>query len=452
MVVKELRQGLRTRMFGGVMLALHALLVLITLMTGASTSGDEGRGLMDGLITFVLCAIFPLCGFSALAGEIQANTMDMLVLTRLSTWRIVFGKWAAIVVQSLLVTVSVVPYLVARYVFGGSELMADLVTLFHQWLMSIVLTAGVVALSTQKHFWLRALTLGVPLLIITFGSFARLIVGVMGGSGLMMSVEQGWHDYLSVILFTIWLVFALLSFGASRIAPASSLLPVTKRLVHLAALFILSGLAWWKSPDSVGSTMMTVLVVAILDALMDDVNNVASLYVPFYRRGWLGRCASWFLAPGWMHGFLYSLLLGAISAAALVWLRGWKDAAFLWLVCGALWQAAFFAHILAIQRSRDYFGAIAAGVCMELLFVFLISLIVGVSKYKSELEWLYCLTPGTTLGQAANMSIGNRTHFELGALISVVWPLLLAIPAGLAFLRTRMARLQARQLVLSPHE
>lgn len=451
MVVKELRQGLRTRLFGGVMLALHALLVLITLMTASSTGG-QARGLMDGLVSFTLCLIFPLCGFSALAGEMQANTMDMLVLTRLSTWRIVFGKWAAIIVQSLLVTISVVPYLVARYVFGGSELGADLVSLFQQWMISIVLTAAVVALSTQKHFWLRALILGLPLVITVFGSFAQIIIGIMGRATFSSGVQPQFLGYVSAVAVTAWLVFALLSFGASRIAPASSMLPVRKRLVNLAALIVLSGLAWWVDPVGLVGVMMMVLVVASLDAMTDDVNNIPSLYLPFYQRGFVGRLVSWFLAPGWMHGFLYSLLLFGVCSGLLLWLRGGGDAARLWLLGGCLWQMALFGHILAIQRRGEYLGAFFAGLCIQLLLTFLTVLVVNVSKFKTDLEWVACVMPWNAFGAPSKPFVGQWSYFQVGVMLSTLWPIFLTLPALLAFLRTRTARRQARQFALSSHE
>ena len=97
MVVKELRQGLRMRSFGGIFVTLHILLVLITLMGGASSNHDSINWLFDGLVTAILCLVFPLRGFAALAQEMNSGTLDMLVLTRLSAWRIVLGKWASTV-------------------------------------------------------------------------------------------------------------------------------------------------------------------------------------------------------------------------------------------------------------------------------------------------------------------------------------------------------------------
>jgi len=430
------------------MLVLHTLLVLITLITAASNDGAEARALMDGIVTLVLCGLYPLCGFSALAGEIKANTMDMLVLTRLSAWRIVMGKWAAVVFQSLLVTVSVVPYLVARYVFGGSELFTDLHSLFSQWLLSAVLTAGVVALSTQKQFWLRALILCLPLILAGIGSIARITVGMMGGTSFSLVRNQGFWAFAGGLLGMAWLIFALLSFGASRIAPAASLLPVTKRLVNLAALLVLPAIQWLAVPNSsLHGVILCVLVVASVDALTEDVRSLPSIYLPFYRRSWWGRTASWFLAPGWMHGFLYSLLLFFISITALWLIQGWEAAAQVWLIGCCLWLSALFAQVLAIQRRGEYLSAMFAGVCLMALFSTVNFLLTKVSAYKTDLEWLACFWPVNAFWVSQTKWIGGWSLFQISLVVNAVWPAALVMPALLAFLRTRHAREEARHLL-----
>ena len=248
MVVKELRQGLRARLFGGVMLVLHLLLILFTLMSGGAGNAAEVSGWFDGIITLVLCVILPLRGFSAVADELKARTLDMLVLTQLSAGRIVFGKWASIASQSLLIALSVLPYVVARYVFGGLDLFGEVTALFYKWLGGAVLAAVIIALSTQRQFWLRALIIGLPLLMggcgmASFFMLSRMSAGSgaavttfsvlgMGGGGGSVSVPV-------MLGLAVWVIFFCLGLAATRIAPEASLLAVVKRSVHLAVLLIL---------------------------------------------------------------------------------------------------------------------------------------------------------------------------------------------------------------------
>ena len=446
MVVKELRQGLRTRLFGGVMLVLHALLVLITLMGGASADGSSVRGLMDGLITLVLCVIFPLCGFSALAGEIKSNTMDMLVLTRLSAGRIVLGKWAAIVVLSLLVTISLAPYLVARYVYGGSDLLTDLVGLGHQWVVSAVLTAAVVALSTQKQFWIRTLFIALPFLFVLLTSWSWSILFTFKRG---LAASSPWLQYLFLLAVSGWLIFALLSFGASRIAPAASMLPVTKRTVNFAALLLLAALEWYSSGGvSVSKACFLLVIVASLDAMTDDRRNLPSIYLPFYKRGWWGRLASHFLAPGWMHGFIYSLLLTGTAMALVGWAEDRDAVTRLWLVGCCLWASVLSGQILAVARTGDYLSATLAGLCILAFLSMMTSLLVGYT-HKFDLAWLQYFLPPNTLWRVSQTTPVKSALHDLGVsgLFNAIWPLLLSPFALLAFWRTRTARRSARLLV-----
>lgn len=447
MVVKELRQGLRTRTFGGVMLVLHLLLILITLMVGAGPKGQDARGLMDGLVSFVLCFVFPLSAFSALAGEIKANTMDMLVLTRLSAGRIVLGKWAAVAGLSLLVTVSILPYYVARYLFGGSELLSDLTTLGGQWLLSATLTAAVVAISTQKHFWLRALIVLAPLMLMFVGSAITFTISAMssrysstpGTSGPVSLSMLNW------VAGSAWLIFALLSFAATRIAPAASLLAVTKRLVNLGALILLSALAWFTGGAmALQATFTSVMIVASVDALTEGNRGLPSLYLPFFRRSWWGRLGALFLVPGAAHGFFYSLLLVGLGVGITGALNDWQAAGSLWLTGCAVWFCAFLAQLLSLGRAQDYLGGILAGAFVQYLLSMLIWLLVGVSSRKDEIQWLACLLPMPAFTHS--LPSGQMDLFVIGLVINSVWPLLLAVFAFLSFRQTRAARLEARRL------
>ena len=116
MLVKELRQGLRAKTFVAVFLSLQVLLLLILLTATASTSSANAGSVISVVIfTFFSIAVLvvqPLRGIGAISSEVKGNTIDMMVLTRLSARRIVHGKWFAIVSQSALIFATIVPYLI----------------------------------------------------------------------------------------------------------------------------------------------------------------------------------------------------------------------------------------------------------------------------------------------------------------------------------------------------
>ncbi len=123
MLVKELRQGFRTNTFVVLFLVLQGLLALVLLIAGPIAASNDGlSGAAGGVVSKIVFCIYglgilvvqPLRGISAVATEIKQNTIDLMVLTRLSAWRIVWGKWCSIMSQSILIVLSILPYLIFR--------------------------------------------------------------------------------------------------------------------------------------------------------------------------------------------------------------------------------------------------------------------------------------------------------------------------------------------------
>ncbi len=184
MLVKELRQGLRTRTFVALFLALQALLAVILLAAaGARTYDDAGPTLSRVIFLLFALAVLviqPLRGMTAVSSEVRGHTLDLIVLTRLSAWRIVLGKWVALVGQSALLLAAIAPYLILRYFFGRMDLFAELLLLGGIFLASMFLTAVTVGLSGSPSLVVRGLlpVLGAPLLVV-----AILVVCLSPGLG-----------------------------------------------------------------------------------------------------------------------------------------------------------------------------------------------------------------------------------------------------------------------------
>ncbi len=90
----------------------------------SARGGDGGNtGVSSGffwtLVALPLVLILPWTGLGAISGEHRANTLDLMFLTRLSAWRILLGKWIAIVAQAVLLLAAVLPYVVLRYLWAA---------------------------------------------------------------------------------------------------------------------------------------------------------------------------------------------------------------------------------------------------------------------------------------------------------------------------------------------
>lgn len=456
MVVKELRQGMRTRMFGGVLLVLHLLLVLLTLMSGGAQNAPVVNGWFDGIITLVLCFIMPLRGFSAVADELKSGTLDMLALTRLSAGRIIFGKWAAIASQSLLLMLSILPYVVARFVFGGLDLFGEVAALFYKWLAGVMVAAVIVALSTQRQFWLRAVIVFLPMMIGGCGAASFMMVSRMGGgmsSGAMFSFfakAGGGAFALMAVVMAAWAIFFFLSLAATRIAPSASLLSVIKRSVHLVMILGLLMTGWLSgSAEAMGAMAASALPLLMMDALTERVNEVPSVYAAFYQRGWPGRVALWLLAPGWVTGLAYTAFLVAVVTAYVGWTRSMEEAGLIAVRAAGTWMIAALVQLFSTRKSSDLLPPF---IIFWLLVTLLVSML-GIPLFasmtmKSTTAWFTSALPQLlTAGYMSAQPADKAALLELGILSASMWPVVLLIAAVFAWRRVRSARQEGWRMV-----
>ncbi len=326
MLVKELRQGLRAKTFLAVFLSLQASLALILLSASASASSDSAGTVISAII-FVFFAIAvlivqPLRGIGSISSEIKGNTIDMMVLTRLSASRIVFGKWFAIVSQSALLLATIVPYLILRYFFGGMNLVGEIVFMGLIFLSSMALTAVTVGLSGSSSIILRALLpiVGLPVFAMMMLSF----VFSRNGRNLFeicsldtAASRAGVAAYICAIAYIGW---SMLSLGASLIAPAAENHATLRRLIALALTVVAT--IFMVTPDfrsDYSYLLFTVIAMpAIGSALTERSFTLPNVRESFLKRGLLGRIAALFLAPGWPSGVFFTVILSGLFGLGCV--------------------------------------------------------------------------------------------------------------------------------------
>lgn len=326
MLVKELRQGLRAKTFVILFLALQALLAVVLLSAiGASGDGDSGKTVSKVIFFFFSLAALvaqPLRGVGALHNEIKGNTIDLMVLTRLGAWRIVLGKWVAIVSQTALLLTAIAPYLILRYFFGRMELFAELLLLMLIFFGSAMFTALAVGLSAIPSILVRgllplalAIYLGAGTFAITFDNeFDDLIqFCALQEKGTGWAVLTG----LSIGTYLAWMALAM---GASMIAPMAENHSTSRRLIALAMLALMGFLGWMAEipREPMAVLLMLVGVPAVIIALTEPLQLLPPICRPFLRFGGLGKLAGRFLYPGWPAGVLFTglMIAGTIGVYA----------------------------------------------------------------------------------------------------------------------------------------
>lgn len=297
MVVKELRQGLRARLFAETVAGFHLVIVVLILPVVSFASPNETGGiqrLVWGIFAAVLVLLLPLRGLSALSQERRANTLDTLLLTNLRAGRIVRGKWLAIAAQIVLVGLSLMPYILILYAGGGVSLPGSLLTLLRLMLAGLVLTAVYVALSWNDS-WLWRAAPGVALAFLAMKEYAGPLVAELQNPARSFAAWSGpWRVPAEGIAGTV-LIYLFLEATAQRLAPSAENHHTLPRLVALA-------LPW--AALLVPDPLMMQAALAGLTMV-----SFAALMEPWpveppVERTWHRWAA---LASGWPHGVLWAV-------------------------------------------------------------------------------------------------------------------------------------------------
>ena len=314
MLVKELRQGLRTHTFVILFLILQGLLALILLTTAAADTNAGGvvSSIIFFLFSLAVLVVQPLRGMSAIASEIKSDTIDLMSLTKLSAWRIVFGKWSSIMGQTALLLFAIIPYLILRYFFGGMQLFSELLLLFTIFLFSGVLTAVTVGLSASTMAFIRAIPMLASFILVWFiGYYA------FGGFDQLLEIftpqrASHWFGLLGGYLIAIFVGYFFMELAATAIAPSAENRATRKRLASLIVIPAVFLAFHPVDPEGAWVLVLALLALVSLDFFTESNDYPSVVLRPFLRFGLLGRVAARVLAPGWATGILFHLLLVAI--------------------------------------------------------------------------------------------------------------------------------------------
>lgn len=314
MLVKELRQGLRTNLFVTAFILLQGFMILCILMGSAeSSSTDASSAFFWFFIIVALVVVQPLRGFGSLSGEYNLNTMDLIQLTRLDAWKITCGKWFAINAQTLLLVAAVAPYLVLRYFFGNINVFADLGALALCTIGSALLSAMTVGCSAFKNLVVRLASLvGAGFLFIFLWAYTKeeLLKASVGAS----EIKQ-----IALLIFaSVFGIVYFLSFGATRIAPGSVNLSTAKRLFGVACAIVAWSFQLFGTDDEVCNVIASIILgLTLMDALTEDPPIFESVLKPFTPP--LKRPLAWLLTPGWHTGILFFILVYIVLWIPLIY-------------------------------------------------------------------------------------------------------------------------------------
>lgn len=433
MLVKELRQGMRSPVFVWGLIAMNLFLATVVWLTTEDAGSEELNQAFFGAYCVVVCGLLPLRGANALYEELRGNTIDTLVLTKLSGWRITLGKWIAVAAQQVLTSITVLPYLIVRYFAGGLNVPLEIAWLGIFLLLGLLSAAVLTGFSWVKYFLLRAgIMLGIT---VASGAFCVAVLeGIYGYRNRYIIddiyEEVGWGFFVLMGVLALHVMFFALDIGASRVAAISENRTTRRRLVGLAAIAVYCGIGIWSYNAGGGSgsarfsefllgfgssLAIGTTLILIVQSLLERPVNLAPVLQPFVRRKWIGRLAGRVFYPGWASGVIFSLLLLLTGLGIGGWIV-WSN----WNPDPGLTGYRRYAFNMANVSMRDWSYLIC--VLMVIPFTLPVPLVMYQWFFRKRLNWHFgtyvlmitLLASVELLLLALASGMENATYLKLG--------------------------------------
>ncbi|MEM9080911.1 MAG: hypothetical protein AAGC74_09500 [Verrucomicrobiota bacterium] len=196
MMTKELRQGLRRGIFLGPFLGIQVLAIVAMVVEFRMVDELEQTTSFAGVLNFLLffpggmfsgpfwlvvgivCVfLMPLGGLVLMGQELEEGNHELLLMTPLSRWKVVQGKFFALWGICLLTFSSLLPYVMVRYFIGGIDVGRNIALVFTVILGSGMLAAGAIGASSYRNIAAR-----IVVLVLFLGSMAASMGAAMGGA------------------------------------------------------------------------------------------------------------------------------------------------------------------------------------------------------------------------------------------------------------------------------
>jgi hypothetical protein len=313
MVVKEMRQGLRTRFFTAALILFHLVLGCLMLSYLFDMNQRDTKEVFWLVIIVTLLGVLPSRAFNALNAEVKDGTLDMLMLTGITSFRIVWGKWVSLYSQTLLVASSLLPYMIVRYQFGGVEIARETLGLAVLVLGSGVVTAALVGFSSQKLLLVRLLmaaTVGAGAFSISV--FAYLLAAEdfisqeISQNLISAGATQASLTCLGIAALAVYLGYQFLCLGSARLPCVTDSHAAIKRVTAMLVLPGMAVLAWGLAWQGYGESVIvaSAYMPAMLFLLILGMDLVTE-----EPPGDSSTASRWFLKAGWPSGVPLSCLL-----------------------------------------------------------------------------------------------------------------------------------------------
>jgi hypothetical protein len=326
-LAKHVRQAKVMARWNWVMMLFHAVLGLMLLNDLPQHDPGVVQDVFWAVLTATFLVLLPLRAFQLLHAEAQDGTVTVLGLSGISSFGLVRGKWVALFGHTLVLSTSVLPYLLARFYLIGSAVERELLSVVTLVLGSGLVSAAVLGFSSQAQLLVRLLTLLVPAAgawgihafahgLARDAQLGDAVMRVLGGLNLL----EGVFLLGGVLSLAAYLVYVCLCLAASGLPslPNSEITRKRQWAWRLQSLVLVATLGLCL-PGGYPRQSLVLAAYAVamlhwflvsLDVITED-NPMPTIHSEPTSQ------ARWFNQPGWAGGVMLSSLMWLLPTGLL---------------------------------------------------------------------------------------------------------------------------------------
>lgn len=228
MLTKELRQGLRRGLFLFPFLAIQVFAIFAMVIEFQMPSAEIERttpyaGPLNLLLFFpgemfsgpfwlvvgaICIGLMPLGGLVLMGEELEEGNHELLLMTPLSRWKVVGGKFLTLWGLCLLTFSSLLPYAIVRYFIGGIDIPRNI-----NLALTVVLASGILAAGSIGASSFRGIAARIAVFGLFLGSFLFSLVCCLLPVG-AITKEAGFFFHLNA--YGVAACFIILGLAMAR--------------------------------------------------------------------------------------------------------------------------------------------------------------------------------------------------------------------------------------------
>lgn len=232
-LVKEARQAMKSQQFT---LTFYLLIALGWIWTISGSSlmlpgiyyAPWGTSLLIGylyMLAIPLLLVVPFFAFRSLASETEDGTFELMSITTLSAWQIVWGKMTTALLQILVYFSALAPCIAFTYLLRGVDIFTIGITLGYSLFSSILLCAFSLMMATisTSRIWQSLLSVVLVIALLAAGVIYCFFMTMIlfEGSGIPFRDPDFWVGNAYYVAFSIALSALFLLIATSQISFAS---------------------------------------------------------------------------------------------------------------------------------------------------------------------------------------------------------------------------------------